>query len=162
MARDARGTRGMRGNAGDASRPAVIGVAYDDHCFGCGRLNLDGLRMRFEPVDGVSMAEIELPERFQSWVGVVHGGIVSLMIDEAVGWAAWHSGHPGVTGRLEVRLRAPLRVRDSVRVTGRVDRVRRSLVHASAWIDRLPSGERVADGTATLMEAATSIQAPPG
>ena len=136
----------------------MIEVVYDERCFGCGRLNVDGLQMKFEPVeDGVSAAEIAVPARFQSWAGVVHGGIVSLLIDEAVGWAAWHAGHPGVTARLEVRLRSPLAVGEWVRVVGRVDGVRRSLVTASGWVERIPSGEQVAEGTATLMEARTSF-----
>lgn len=138
-------------------RQALIEVAYDHRCFGCGRLNPDGLGMKFEPrEDGVSTAEVTISPRFQSWAGVVHGGIVSLLIDEAVGWAAWHAGHPGVTGRLEVRLREPLAVGERVRVIGRVDAVRRSLILATGWVERIPSRGRVAEGTATLIGAKTS------
>ena len=82
-------------------------VHFDGHCFGCGPLNPDGLQLKFEPVeDGSSVASYEVPPRFQSWAGMAHGGIVSLMLDEAVGWAAWHAGHPGVTGRLTWRKRS--------------------------------------------------------
>jgi acyl-coenzyme A thioesterase PaaI-like protein len=76
------------------------------------------------------------------------------MLDEAVGWAAWHAGHPGVTGKLEVRLRLPLRLGERVRVTGRVDQVRRTLVYASGLIERSADGARIAEATATLMKAA--------
>ncbi|MBO0832512.1 MAG: PaaI family thioesterase, partial [Actinobacteria bacterium] len=83
--------------------------------------------------------------------GMVHGGVVALMLDEAVGWAGWHAGHPGLTGKLEVRYRQPLAVGARVRVVGRVERVRRTLVYASAFIERLADGGRVAEATATLM-----------
>ncbi len=114
--------------------------------------------MHFAPVGGESVAEFSVPERYQSWQGIVHGGIVALMLDEAVGWAGWHAGLPGVTGKLEVRLRLPLSIAERIRVTGRVDRVRRSLVYASAWIDRLADEVRVADATATLMVTPTAVR----
>lgn len=113
--------------------------------------------MSFEPRDGESVAEYEVPERYQSWSGVVHGGLVALMLDEAVGWAAWHAGHPGVTGRLEVRFRQPLKVGDRVRVSGRVEKIRRTLVYATARIERQADGAAVAEASATLMEAPAVI-----
>jgi uncharacterized protein (TIGR00369 family) len=132
-------------------------VEFDGRCFGCGPLNEDGLQMVFRVEDGVSVTEFEVPNRYQSWKGVVHGGMVALMLDEAVGWAAWHQGRPGVTGKLEVRYRLPLRVGERVRVTGRVDSVRRNLVYASATIERVSDGARVAEASATLMDAATTV-----
>ena len=72
-------------------------VRFDGHCFGCGPLNMDGLRLTFTPGPDGSVAEYVIPDRFQSWAGMTHGGVVALMLDEAVGWAAWHGGHPGVT-----------------------------------------------------------------
>jgi acyl-coenzyme A thioesterase PaaI-like protein len=128
-------------------------VEFDGRCFGCGPLNEEGLKLTFLPEGGVSVTEFEVPDRYQSWKGVVHGGMVALLLDEAVGWAAWHKGHPGVTGKLEVRYRIPLRVGERIRLTGRVDNVRRTLVHASATINRTSDGATVAEAVATLMEA---------
>jgi acyl-coenzyme A thioesterase PaaI-like protein len=87
-----------------------VQVEYDRRCFGCGELNEDGLKLSFAPADpaGIVKARFAVPPAYQSWTGVVHGGIVALLLDEAVGWAAWHAGRPGVTGRLEVRYRQPL------------------------------------------------------
>src|SRR5207302_2039940 len=75
----------------------------------------------------------------------------------AVGWAAWHQGRPGVTGKLEVRYRLPLQVGERVRVTGRVDSVRRNLVYASATIERVSDGAKVAEANATLMDAVPTV-----
>jgi uncharacterized protein (TIGR00369 family) len=134
-------------------------VEFDGRCFGCGPLNEEGLQMTFLPQGEVSVAEFEVPDRYQSWKGVVHGGMVALLLDEAVGWAAWHKGHPGVTGKLEVRYRLPLRVGERIRLTGRVDNVRRTLVHASAKIERIADGAKIAEATATLMEASPTVPA---
>ena len=117
--------------------------------------------MRFENTGSEAVCEYEVPSRYQSWQGMVHGGMVALMLDEAVGWAGWHSGHPGVTGKLEVRYRLPLDLGERVRVVGRVDRVRRTLVYATAFIDRIRDGARVAEASATLMAIPTVISQEP-
>ena len=135
-------------------------VHFDGHCFGCGPLNPDGLQLKFEPDGhGSSVAEYEVPPRFQSWAGMAHGGIVSLMLDEAVGWAAWHAGHPGVTGRLQVSYRRPLKLGERVRIVGQVERVRRTLVYCTAEVKSLDAGDRIADGTATLVMTETKVEA---
>ena len=127
-------------------------VHFDGHCFGCGQLNLEGLRLKFEPGPEGSVAEYLVPDRFQSWAGMAHGGIVALMLDEAVGWAAWHAGHPGVTGRLQVSYRRPLKLGERVKILGRVDNTRRTLVYVTAVVENADDGSRIADATATLME----------
>lgn len=136
------------------------GVTYDGRCFGCGDDNQDGLRMTFAQDSDEVVCELVVPDRFQSWQGMVHGGVVALMLDEAVGWASWHAGHPGLTGRLEVRYRRPLRLGERVRVAGRVDRVRRTLVYASATIDDAAGGGRIAEATATLMSVPAELTSP--
>jgi acyl-coenzyme A thioesterase PaaI-like protein len=132
-------------------------VEFDGRCFGCGPLNEEGLQMTFLPEGDVSVTEFEVPARYQSWKGVVHGGMVALMLDEAVGWAAWHKGHPGVTGKLEVRYRLPLKVGERVRLSGRVENIRRTLVYATASIERMSDGATVAEANATLMEASPTV-----
>jgi uncharacterized protein (TIGR00369 family) len=136
-----------------------MNINFDGHCFGCGPLNEEGFRLVFEPGPDGSSVEFEVPDRYQSWAGMAHGGIVALLLDEAVGWAAWHAGHPGVTGRLQVSYRRPLKLSERVRVVGKVDKMRRTLVYASAYIDNLADGGRIADATATLMISGVEITA---
>ena len=88
---------------------------------------------------------------------MAHGGVVALMLDEAVGWAAWHSGHPGVTGRLQVSYRRPLKLGEIVRIVGKVDNIRRTLVYVTAYVENRDDHSRVADATATLMEVKTVV-----
>jgi uncharacterized protein (TIGR00369 family) len=132
-------------------------VRFDGHCFGCGPLNTEGLRLVFAPGPEGSSVDFEVPDRFQSWAGMAHGGIVALLLDEAVGWAAWHAGHPGVTGRLQVSYRRPLKLGEPIRIVGKVDRIRRTLVYANAFIENREHGDRIADATATLMTTETQV-----
>lgn len=136
---------------------AEMEVHFDGHCFGCGPLNPDGLQLKFEPGADGSVAFYQVPERFQSWAGMTHGGVVALMLDEAVGWAGWHAGHPGVTGRLQVSYRRPLKLGERVRIVGKVENVRRSLVYVSAVVENAEDGSRIADATATLMAVKTVV-----
>ncbi len=133
-------------------------VTYDGRCFGCGDRSESGLKMRFDSVGGEAVCEYEVPELYQGWRGIIHGGVVALMLDEAVGWASWHAGHPAVTGKLEVRYRLPLRFGERVRVAGRVERIRRPLVYATSYLDRTADGTRIADATATLMASPTTVE----
>src|SRR3982074_197878 len=123
-------------------------VSFDGHCFGCGPLNLEGLRLTFKPGPDGSVAEFEVPDRFQSWAGMVHGGVVALMLDEAV------------TGGGQVVCRRPLKLGERVRIVGKVEKVRRTLVYASAVVESRDDGSRVADATATLMMAAAPVEMP--
>jgi uncharacterized protein (TIGR00369 family) len=132
-------------------------VRFDGHCFGCGPLNSEGFRLVFKPGPDGSSVDFVVPDRYQSWAGMAHGGIVALLLDEAVGWAAWHAGHPGVTGRLQVSYRRPLKLGEAVRVVGKVERVRRTLVYTNAYIESLEDGGRIADATATLMATVTEV-----
>jgi len=142
---------------GTAEADRALEVHFDGHCFGCGQLNLEGLRLKFEPGPDGSVAEYHVADRFQSWAGMAHGGIVALMLDEAVGWAAWHACHPGVTGRLQVSYRRPLKLGEHVRIVVRVEKIRRTLVYVTAVVENSDDRSRVADATATLMEVKTVV-----
>jgi acyl-coenzyme A thioesterase PaaI-like protein len=94
----------------------------DGYCFACGPLSPDGLHLRFEPDGEQSVrAEITLPARFQGWRGTAHGGIVMMLLDEAMAHACGRIGDRAVTASMELRFRGavplgvPLVVRGAVR-----------------------------------------------
>ncbi len=58
----------------------------DKECFGCGPDNPHGLQMRFES-DGTRLrSKVTLEKRFRGWSNLVHGGILSTILDETMGW----------------------------------------------------------------------------
>ncbi len=60
------------------------------NCFGCSLKNTSGLHMEFytnKEMD-VVVSWYSVPEQFCGWGTLVHGGIVSTMLDEAMGWGA--------------------------------------------------------------------------
>jgi acyl-coenzyme A thioesterase PaaI-like protein len=125
----------------------------DNHrCFVCGRYNPHGLHLAFEP-EGVSGARTTyiIPERFQGFAGIAHGGILATILDECMVNTVWLRGSTAVTARLEVRLRRPVGVGE--RVTFRAQVVRESSrgfeVTSHAALD---DGTVIADGKALLVK----------
>ena len=109
----------------------------DDCCFACGEKNALGLRMRFEPDEepGVVRAGARIDSRFQGWQGMVHGGIIATLIDDAMAYACTISyGGPGVMGRLDVRFRKPAVVGETAIVRAWVTRRRRDTLWVKAQV----------------------------
>jgi acyl-coenzyme A thioesterase PaaI-like protein len=117
-------------------RPLV--VRSDHGCFGCGRLNPHGLRLAFRTLPdslGPGVWARFTPERtFEGYAGVVHGGIISTVLDELMAWALYERGIWAVTAQLAVRFRRPIVVGAATRVIGRLVADRGRLVETSGEI----------------------------
>jgi acyl-coenzyme A thioesterase PaaI-like protein len=69
--------------------------SYDD-CFGCGKENVDGLRMIFEESrPGVVECRYHTPDHYRGPAGVIHGGIQATLLDEVLGMAVSSALAPG-------------------------------------------------------------------
>ena len=79
------------------------GEAFHE-CFGCGRGNPDGLRVRcFKNAQGV-VSPIVIPACYRGPKGAAQGGIVATYLDEVLGAAVVRAtGRPAVTGEITVR-----------------------------------------------------------
>ena len=79
-------------------------TVFHSTCFACGPGNEHGLHLEFrEAPDGCS-CDVSIPPHFQSYEGVVHGGIVATILDAAMiqSLRGQREDAP-VTCRLEVR-----------------------------------------------------------
>lgn len=57
-------------------------------CFGCGPGNVAGLKMHFYSDNKSVISFVKVPEQFCGWENIVHGGIISTILDELMGWTA--------------------------------------------------------------------------
>ena len=107
----------------------------DGRCFACGPFSADGLHLRFVP-DGEDAvrAEITLPPRFQGWRGTAHGGIVMMLLDEAMAHACGRIGERGVTASMQLRFRAPVPLGERIVIRGTVKWKRRHVVALEASV----------------------------
>ena len=102
------------------------------YCFACGSDNPYGLGMQFRIEGGVAVADFTPAPHHQGYPGLVHGGVVATILDEAMGWAAYGGGDWSMTGRLRMRFRLPVPLGRPLRVEGRVTKVRKRFLEVRA------------------------------
>jgi acyl-coenzyme A thioesterase PaaI-like protein len=109
--------------------------AQQNSCFVCGAENPHGMRLRFETTAaGESTAEWA-PERFlEGFRGVIHGGIVSAALDEAMSKAVSASGWRAYTAELRIRLRHTVVPESRVRIRGWINGRTKRLIRTEAAI----------------------------
>ncbi|MFP4364744.1 MAG: PaaI family thioesterase [Spirochaetia bacterium] len=97
-------------------------IENDDTCFCCGRENEKGLAMVITyPKEGMADSVLTIPEYFSGWKQMVHGGFLSMVLDEIMAHACLSAGAPGVTAELTVRFRQPGKVGTEIQVSGEVE-----------------------------------------
>lgn len=60
----------------------------DKDCFGCGSENHSGLRMTFATNGRQIRTQLAVSPQFRGWSKLVHGGVLSTILDETMSWAA--------------------------------------------------------------------------
>jgi acyl-coenzyme A thioesterase PaaI-like protein len=121
-------------------------------CFVCGKYNPDGLHLDFEPegVSGVRTTCV-IPDRFQGFAGIAHGGILAMILDECMVNTVWLRGITAVTARLEVRLRRSVALGERVSFRAEVLRESSKGFEVTSRAE-LADGTVVAEGKALLVK----------
>jgi len=90
-------------------------------CFGCGGDNAGGMKLTFEQ-DNVNrriVGRFVLGERYQGGGGFAHGGIIAVLLDEAMGKVCRFLEVRAVTAELTVEYLKPVNVQQEIIVEGR-------------------------------------------
>ncbi|HEY8438311.1 MAG TPA: PaaI family thioesterase [Candidatus Limnocylindrales bacterium] len=147
-------TAGVAGAALSADRDArELRIEVEPHnCFACGSLNADGLQLQLH-VDGERCwTELELPARFQGWDGIAHGGVLCTILDEVMAWSLAATENWGLTAKLAVDFKKPVRIGVPIRADGWITSSRRRLIETAATITGT-------DGTLLATASATYVAA---
>jgi uncharacterized protein (TIGR00369 family) len=120
-----------------------------DMCFACGQKNPIGLKLKFTQEGKGVRAEFTPGELHQGWSGVVHGGVIGCILDEAMSYASLAVGVNSLTARMQTRFKRPLQTGQSLVITAHVTKQTRKLIEAKAEM-HLRDGTPVADSTATM------------
>lgn len=92
-------------------------------CFVCGAENPRGLRIRFDVTGpGTVHAEWTPSPEWEGFRGIVHGGVVSTVLDEAMSKAVASLPCEALTAELRVRFRKPVKSWETLEVCGWVQR----------------------------------------
>lgn len=130
------------------------------HCFVCGRENPFGLKLNFyETAPGEVQVEYTVPEHYQGYPGVVHGGVVAAMLDEVTGRVHMGGDPPRFmfTARLDVRYRKNVPVGQPLRIIGHAGKSREKTAIATAQIFG-QDGELLAEAEAVLVNVPDEIK----
>jgi uncharacterized protein (TIGR00369 family) len=90
-------------------------------CFGCGGDNAGGMKLTFEQDNANRriVGRFVLGERYQGGGGMAHGGIIALLLDEAMGKVCRFREVRAVTAELSVEYLKPVAVGKEIVVEGR-------------------------------------------
>ena len=78
--------------------------------------NERGLHMKFRSEGERAVCDYDAAPFQQGYPGRMHGGLVSTLLDEAMGWAVYGARQWGATARLSVRFRKPIRLDQTLRI----------------------------------------------
>jgi uncharacterized protein (TIGR00369 family) len=123
-----------------------------DKCFGCGQQNPIGLKLRFRTEGERVSTDFTPSAAHEGYPGYLHGGITCALLDEAMGWAAYHlsSGALAVTARVQIKFRRPLLIGEPLTVAASITRRSTRHLWTEATIKR-KDGKPAAEATAIMV-----------
>jgi len=102
----------------------------EDHHSSCLACTNPRFRLEFECAEGELLVARFRPEReLCSYEGVLHGGVIGLLFDEAMTCLLMAHGVVGMTGELILRYREPVDLDDPIEIRSRVTRPFAPLYH---------------------------------
>ena len=124
----------------------------ENKCFACGKDNPEGLHMKFyTDNDKHVFSEINLTENKRGWEQVVHGGIVSTILDEIMAWTAiYFKKQFMLTKTIQVNFLHPLKINTKVKAVGWIEEQTNSkeiMMRGQLYSD---NGKLCAEGNATF------------
>ncbi|MBN2587816.1 MAG: PaaI family thioesterase [Candidatus Fermentibacteraceae bacterium] len=143
----------MNGSTGDGLKEG--GGArdrFDDdrHCFVCGEKNPFGLQLQPKGKDGRGTISWVPDRRHQGFEGVVHGGLISTLLDESMAYAAMSVGGFCATAEIAVKFIRPVRTGIPVKIEARLVEQRGRLLKLEASV--IQEGEEKAKGRGTFLQ----------
>ncbi|WP_224962383.1 PaaI family thioesterase [Geomonas subterranea] len=126
--------------------PPVQG-RWPGSCFVCSEGHPHGLGLRFHHTsDGVACLTT-VPASYCGFDGMVHGGIISALMDEAAAYALFaRHGRLGVTREISVRFLKPVPTETELRVVGQVLKFDPPEAEVVMAIYDAAGGQRLAEG----------------
>jgi uncharacterized protein (TIGR00369 family) len=108
----------------------------NQRCYVCGKDNPSGLRAVFE-IDkdaGSITGRFSPGPEHEGWQGIVHGGIVAALLDEAMVKLAAHLGIHAVSAEITVKFKAPAKPGEELVVSGKIVKEANRLIEAEATV----------------------------
>lgn len=132
----------------------MLRLEDDQYCFACGPRNPIGLRLSFEWDGGLLRASFVPRKEHQGYMDIVHGGIISTVLDECMAQAAISEfGVMAATVDIRVRFRQALKVGEETIAEAGVRGTRHGMFEAWSTLRRSTDGALLAEASSRLMRA---------
>ena len=122
------------------------------NCFICGKDNPIGLKVTFDRKDGKATGEYTPSRNFEGYKDVLHGGIISSLLDEVMVYAVFSEGHLCVTTQMEVKFRKAAKIGEELLIEGAIVSDRGKLILTESKILN-QEGDIVATGKGKFFKA---------
>ena len=104
-------------------------------CIVCGSVNARGLHLNFDINDDGSVKTVfECDEIFEGYPGILHGGVISTLLDGAMGHCMFARGLAAVTVEMTTRFRHPVITGKAANISARITRISHPLYLLEAEI----------------------------
>ena len=118
-------------------------------CFGCGKENPIGLQLEFVEKDQCYCTTFIPRPEHQGYDGIMHGGLISTILDEVMARYINMKGFNAVTARLDVRFRQPTPIGQLLTATAKIVGKRGKMYEIVSEMT-LPDGSITAQAKATI------------
>lgn len=129
------------------------------YCFVCGVENPLGLKVHFDDngIDTV-LARCTVDEMYQSYPGIVHGGVVAALLDETAGRTVMipDPNRFMFTGKMAIKYRQPVPVETELLLVGKLVKSHSRMAQAHGEI-RLPDGTVAAEADVTMVSVPDGV-----
>lgn len=147
-------TESLRALPADAT---PLQVRRDHYCFGCGGQNPHGLKLRFFANPDGAVWTYWTPNREnEGFTGIAHGGIITTVLDEVMGWATYYQRIWAVTGKLDVSFRKPVVIGERTRALARITAARGRKLQLAAELRRDHDDLLLAEASAIFIKVPES------
>jgi uncharacterized protein (TIGR00369 family) len=99
-----------------------------DNCFVCGDKNQVGLKLDFYEKDGKARAEFTPTKNFEGYKNILHGGILSSLLDEVMIKSILAKKILTVTSQIEVKFKKPAVIGEKLLIEGEITGERGKLI----------------------------------
>jgi acyl-coenzyme A thioesterase PaaI-like protein len=128
----------------------MLELPHTPNCLVCGRTNPHGLHLdlHVDPDTGIVTTQLTPTRDHIGFEGIIHGGLLATVLDEAMVWAAtWSGKRFCVCGEMCVRFRESAAVGEPLIVTAKIDQTRKKLITTIGEVKRATDGQLLATAT---------------
>jgi len=116
------------------------------YCFGCSQKNPIGLQLQFEYTGDTAQTSLTPKKEYEGFPGVLHGGIVSTIIDEVMAKVTEHKNIFAVTVEMNVKFLKKTPIEKPITAKAELVDRRKKFLYLKAEILN-EDGEKTAQGT---------------